>query len=497
MVIWAHTPRGGKRVVSVLRCASGGATLMAGALTLTPLPASADRLEDVLRQALQSNPTLAAANADVAVIGEGVAQAKAVGRPRASITATETEFAKQTVVSSLVADRSLRSDVAISIPLYRSGVVKYAVKDAEQRYGAARENLRATIANFFNSVVGAYSDVTRDEAIVRASERNVAALQANLHGIRGRFSIGDMTITDVALSEARLSLAEGSLRQARAQLITSRENYVRLVGLPAVDLAELDGFRGLPAQVEAAVDEALDSNGALQAARLTIDATTYRIRSTQGERGIRLSAFGGGSYFNNLNSVDSRSIFAPRNKGTAAQVGIGVELPLYQGGQPASRVRQARAEQGSAIEQAIALQRDIVAQTRSAYANWKLAEEYLVKAQDAIVANERALKGARMENAIGTRTLLDVLDIERELFNNYVTAAIVRRNLNVATFSLLALMGKADPEDLGLGNTAVARSLPPKGPRVSWSDWADGRSRYVTSSTSTAAIAVQNGDVTP
>ncbi len=464
-------------------------------LLVLPTPTFADTLQDALRQALQTNPSLAAARADTIAIGEGIVQAKAAGRPRASLTASETEYAKQPVASIFTPDRTLRSDLSIGIPLYRSGVVKYAVKDAEHRYDAARQNLRAVVADLFGSVVAVYSDVIRDEAIVRASEHNVAALRANLRSIRGRFSIGDMTITDVSLSEARLLLAEGNLQQARSQLIASRESYVRLVGRPAAQLVKVDGLHGLPIEVGAAVTEAISNNGALRSAHLTVDATAYHVRSLQGERGMRISAFGGGGYFNNLDSYNDRSIFAPRGKGTAAQVGIALELPLYQGGLPASRIRQARAEQTSAVEQAIALQREIVSQTRSAYAGWTLASDQLAKAEDAIIANGRALKGARAENAIGTRTLLDVLDTERELFNNYVAAAIIRRNVNVASFTLLALMGKADPDDLGLAGIAADIGILPGDTRLSWSDWADGRTRAATHSMATDGLPAQDGEV--
>lgn len=462
-----------------------------------PSPADADSLQDALRQALQSNPTLAAARSDTVAASENIVQAASGGRPRAIITTTETEFVKQSTRSTLVPDRRLNSGVSLTVPLYRSGAVKYAVKEAEQRYAATRQNFRVIVADLFAAVVDVYSNVIRDETIVRASERNVTALRGNLRAIKGRFSIGDMTVTDVSLSEARLALAEGSLQAVRAQLVDSREDYIRVVGRSPTNLTDTGDWSNLPTRVDTAVDTAISNNGALQAARFSIDAAEYRARSIHGERGLQVSGFGSGTYFNNLDSVSGRSIFRPQDRGTSAQVGIILDLPLYQGGLPASRIRQARAARSSAIEQAIALERDIVAQTRSAYAIWRSSLEYFAKAQDAIAANEVALRGAKMENNIGTRTLLDVLDIERELFNNYVTAASVRRDVNVASFRLLTLTGKADPDDLGLADPAAARGISPIEPRLSFSDWADGRSNYVSSSTTTNTIPAQNGNVDP
>lgn len=477
---------------------ASAATLLAViTATLLPAPLRAESLQDALRQALRSSPILAAAQADTVATSENITQARANGRPRASLSTSETEFIKRSTNSTLAPTRTLRSDMSISVPLYRSGVVRYAVKEAEERYDATTQTFRATVANLFAAIVEAYSDVLRDEAIVRASERNVTALRLNLRAIKGRFSIGDMTVTDVALSEARLSLAEGSLQAARAQLVASRESYIRVVGHPAAELRDIAPWTRLPERVDAAVSEAIANNGTLRAARIGIDAAGYRIKSLEGERGLQVSAIGSGNYFNNLNSVQSRSIFAPQNRGTSAQVGVLLDLPLYQGGLPASRIRQALADRNGAIEQAIAIERDIVAQARSAYAAWRSAQDYLDKAQIAITANEKALKGARSENALGTRTLLDVLDTERELFNNYVIAASVRRDINVAAFNLLALMGRADPDDLGILGDAAARGIGPVAPRGSWSDWADGARRYASASTTTQSTQPQDGFVAP
>ncbi len=492
-----EVPRARAATILVGRCAMACAlcaTLVAAAF---PPDARADTLEEALRRALQTNPGLASAFADNVASGEEVVQAKAGGRPRAAFTSSETEFLKRSANSALLPDRTLDADLSITVPLYRSGVVKFAVKEAQTRYDSSRQSFRSTVSALFASVVEVYSNVLRDEAIVRASERNVASLQANLRSVQGRFSIGDLTITDVSLSSARLLLAEGSLQAARAQLISSREDYVRVVGAPPSNLIDIGSWFAGPLRVEDAIDEAIRDNGSLQAARMNVHAAEYRIRSAQGERGPQVSAFGSGNYFNNLQSVSSQSIFRPQNRGTAAQVGITVSLPLYQGGLPASHVRQARAGLHSAMEEVVGLERDVVAQVRSAYATWRLSLDYLQKAQEAIAANETALKGARSENNIGSRTLLDVLDTEREIFNNYVTAAIIRRDVNVSSFRLLALMGRADPGDLHLRDVATDRWTLPVRSRQSFSDWADGPRRYVSESTATQSVPLQDGNVHP
>jgi outer membrane protein len=96
---------------------------------------------------------------------------------------------------------------------------------------------------------------------------------------------------------------------------------------------------------------------------------------------------------------------------------------------------------------------------------------------------------------VGTRTVLDVLDAERELFNSQITLLSVRRDAFIAAFGVLAATGQADPEDLGLSrdNKGAIQGPPPI--RRSWSDWADGSGDYRRVGTPTRNSAVQNGAV--
>src|SRR3546814_16525637 len=112
-------------------------------------------------------------------------------------------------------------------------------------------------------------DVIRDQAIVQLNQKNVAVLRTNLQATSDRFEIGDLTRTDVAQSEARLALAEGDLRTAEANLIASREGYIRLVGEAPVDMQATPQLPNLPATAEDAVTVGLNSNPEIQPAHTT------------------------------------------------------------------------------------------------------------------------------------------------------------------------------------------------------------------------------------
>tara|TARA_R110000782_G_scaffold203598_1_gene292146 strand:- start:12923 stop:13642 length:720 start_codon:yes stop_codon:yes gene_type:complete len=79
-------------------------------------------------------------------------------------------------------------------------------------------------------------DVLRDQAIAELEANNVRILRVNLQATNDRFEVRDLTRTDVAQSQARLALAEGRLETAQAQLDASKENFLRVVDSPPIDL---------------------------------------------------------------------------------------------------------------------------------------------------------------------------------------------------------------------------------------------------------------------
>jgi outer membrane protein TolC len=65
-------------------------------------------------------------------------------------------------------------------------------------------------------------------------------------------------------------------------------------------------------------------------------------------------------------------------------------------------------------------------------------------------ANEIALEGVRQENAVGARTILDILDAEQELLDSQVGLVGAQRDALVAGFAVLNAIGRLTARDLGL-----------------------------------------------
>ncbi|GGD35838.1 TolC family outer membrane protein [Croceicoccus pelagius] len=426
-----------------------GAALLAGAALLVPASAMADTLEEALALAYQTNPTIQAARADLRATDENVPIEKSEGLPSIGGSAQYTEVLKQSDNSFNSPSRYLNAGIDLSVPVYSGGGVKNSIRAAKQRVEAGRADLKATESGVFARVVAAYMDVIRDSAVVQLNKQNVDTLGVNLQATRDRFEIGDLTRTDVAQSDSRLALAQSDYLTAQSNLIGSRERYIQLVGKAPVNLQPPPQLPGLPASPEDAVDVALANNPDLIAARERSEAARYDIEVAGSTRLPRVELFTSGGYTDYFGTLGGNAVGVDQSE-TTAQAGARLTVPIFQGGFPAALERQAQARAQSTMETEIAIERDVIAQTRAAYSAWLAANEVIQATTTAVSAASLSLEGVRAENTVGNRTILDILDAERELLSAQVQLVTAQRNAYVAGFSLLAAMGMAEAEDLNL-----------------------------------------------
>ncbi|WP_133366300.1 TolC family outer membrane protein [Qipengyuania sediminis] len=483
-----------------MRASTASLLVLGAALSAQGMPASADTLREALAAAYRNNPTLAAARANQRATDEGVAIQRSAGRPNVSANGQYLEFVKQASDSFINPDRAVNGQLNLGVPIYQGGAVRNGIRGAVARVEAGRADLRGAESDIFTQTVAAYMDVLRAEALVGLQANQVDVLAVNAEATSDRFEIGDLTRTDVAQSEARLALARGNLRTAQANLIAARETYAQLTGLAADDLEPPPPLPGFPASVDEAVAIALEQNPDLIGARGRARAAGFDTRVAGAGRLPRVSVITGGTYNNYLGSLDGigaggAAVSVPQSN-NALQVGVQLNVPLFQGGLPAAQRRQAQAREGAALETVIAAERLVIAQVRSAWGNWQAASAVIASAQTAVDAAALSLEGVRAENSIGNRTILDTLNAEQELLQARTELVTARRNAYVAGFQLLAAMGRAEARDLGLVDEGLLYDPVVNYDRVSgkWFDFDDDPAPVVTT-TSTATVPAATSEV--
>src|SRR5687767_6669717 len=234
------------RCIRIGSCLVGVAAVVGW--TWIPPGAQADTLRGALTQAYRNNPQLNAQRASVRATDETVPQALSGYRPRVSITASVGEqFTETLTVTRSTNPPTYTHNRGFNVPrsvgatvtqnIFNGYVTANNVRGAEAQVSSAREGLRVLEQTVLLSAATFYMDYLRDAAIVEVQRSNVRVLEQTLKQVQDRFSVGEVTRTDVAQSEAQLAQGRTQLLTAESNLNTTRANYRRVVGNEPTALA--------------------------------------------------------------------------------------------------------------------------------------------------------------------------------------------------------------------------------------------------------------------
>lgn len=421
--------------------------LMCSALVTAGAPgASAESLDEALVAAWVSNPTLLAERAGVKATTEGVRQAQAGWLPTVTLQGSISAQETTNKTTDVVVDADPVSGAAvINQPIFRGGATYYGTKAAKAQARAAEANLRSVGQQVLLDAVTAYYDVLRDISVVELSGNNVQVLERQLQAAQDRFRVGEITRTDVAQAEARLSGSRSRLTRSEAALIASRSAYERVVGHMPVDMGvigDLPEIAVLPKSEQDAINTALQSNPNLQAIREVEEASRQGVNATRGGLLPQVSLQGSYSV-----SEDQQGFDQERE---VTSISGQVTIPLYQGGATYSRLRQAKQINSQNRIQIAETQRRVKEGVINAWEGLRSTQATIISSQQQVLANEIAFDGVQQEAQVGSRTTLDVLDAEQELLDARVTLVGARRNEMVAAYALLSAIGRLNINDLGL-----------------------------------------------
>lgn len=413
-------------------------------------PASAESINAAMASAYEYNPTLAAERANLRSIDEGVPQALAGRRPTISGSA---DLSYQDIdVRALAASGPTRTrfslrprgfSVTLSQPLFRGFTVLNNIRQAEALVRAGGEALKNTEQNTLFDAAEAYMNVVRDLAVIQLRRNNVRVLKEQLRATNDRFSVGEVTRTDVAQAEARVALAESSVSLANANLATSRAIYEQVIGHPPNGVGQPGTVENkLPGDLNSAEAIAETEHPAILAASYASEAASHQVSARRGDL---------------LPSVDLEATYSDRydtslttQRTESASITGRITVPIYQRGQVSSQIRQARQtlrQRQLEVEQARLQVRAAVA---SAWFQLQSIKAQLQSDQAQVRANEVALNGVRAEANVGQRTVLDVLDAEQELLDSRVNLVTTQRDRVVASYAVLSAIGRLNSRRLGL-----------------------------------------------
>jgi outer membrane protein len=434
---------------------------IAAAFAAAALPAAAEDLLQVFRDAQRYDAVYGAARFSLEAGRERIPQGRALLLPSLNLTANlaaqriELESTQELIVPSFVrSPTSSGYTFTLTQPLYRPqnlaqrDQAEYQARQAEATFANASQDLAVRTAQ-------AYFDVLAAQDTLATVGAQKAAISEQLAQAKRNFEVGTATITDTHEAQARYDLiiaqeiaAQNDVDSKRRalQLITGKE-YAQLKPLRTeirlappvpndmqswVDLAEKQSYAVL---IQQAITEVanLETRRASAAHRPTVDIVgSYGLAKDTGS----------------VQSGVGREI-------TSSSFGLQLAVPLYQGGAISSREREAAANYMKAQQDLENAKRSSALTTRQTYLAVANGIAQVGALEQALVSSQSALDSNRLGYEVGVRINIDVLNAQQQLFTTRRDLSVARYNAIINHLKLKAAAGGLRDEDLEEVNRAL------------------------------------------
>ncbi|MCP3850012.1 MAG: TolC family outer membrane protein [Gammaproteobacteria bacterium] len=385
--------------------------------TLTfSVAAQAENLLDVYGMSYQSDPVLKQVISQRESIGEGSVQAFARFLPKIDLTASTTGTNRDKP-TGLETDESFNSH-AYSLDLDQSifdntNFVNYRIANininkAEANLSAAQQDLIIRVSEAYFSTLSALDKLSFSKAEKKAIGRQ-------LDQAKRRYEVGIIAITDVHEAQAGFDNANAQVIAAENELLVAKEGLRELAGQYIDQVSPLAEKIPLnpptPAKIQHWVDQALEGNFTLLAAKEDTYAQKENINL---QRSGHYPTLGLKASYGYSKSNGPYSESAPQYH--EGSIGLNLTVPLFEGNAVTSQTRQAQHDFQQSQDAYSEVLNTTEKNARSSYLN-VLSEVSRVQAlKQAVISNQSALKATEAGFEVGTRTIVDVLNVQRDLF---------------------------------------------------------------------------------
>ncbi|MGB1263223.1 MAG: outer membrane channel protein TolC [Cognaticolwellia sp.] len=394
---------------------------------------NAEDLLSVYQQAQANDPVVLKAHAQFLATTEGIEQARSVLLPQingsASFTTSDNERFDGNNVRSADND-NFSYGASLNMELYRHATwlrldnAKKLAHQSDISYQVAKQDLIIRVTQAYFSVLSAKDDLEFSIAEKTAIERQ-------LEQTKQRFSVGLTAITDVHEAQAQYDNAVTSEIRAENNVFNTEEALRVITNVYPRDLNILNTerfatSRPSPDSANEWQQTAEAKNLDLIAQKINLDIAKENINIARSGHYPSLDLSG------RLNASNDNTSVSGGNPPTldSHSVGVTLTVPIYSGGAITSGVRQAQSNYVAASQDMAQSHRNVVRNTRNAYNTVIAAVSAIKSLEQAVVSAESALKATEAGFEVGTRTIVDVLNSTRNLYN-------AKRNLSSTRYDYI------------------------------------------------------------
>ncbi|EGR4069641.1 outer membrane channel protein TolC [Vibrio cholerae] len=398
----------------------------------------AENLAEIYNQAKENDPQLLSVAAQRDAAFEAVTSSRSALLPQINLTAGY----------NINRSDLLSAGINFSQELYqRSSWV--SLDTAEKKARQADSQYAATQQGLILRVAKAYFEVLRAQDNLEFVRAEKAAVGRQLEQTKQRFEVGLSAITDVHDAQAQFDGVLADEVLAENSLTNSYEALREITGQEYSKLAVLDTKRFAASRTtessEALIEKAQQQNLSLLAARISQDVARDNISLASSGHLPSLTLDGGYNYGNNSNDNAKNTSSEEYND---FKIGVNLKVPLYTGGNTTSLTKQAEFAYVAASQDLEAAYRSVVKDVRAYNNNINASIGALRAYEQAVISAKSALEATEAGFDVGTRTIVDVLDATRRLYDANKNLSNARYDYILSVLQLRQAIGTLSEQDV-------------------------------------------------
>ena len=297
------------------------------------------------------------------------------------------------------------------------------------------------------SAIEAYTGLVLSYKKVSINISNVNLIERQVETDKNRLEQGEISLTDLAQSEASLAGAKAKLIQAQNELIISKSNYEKNIGIFDGNFEGLDKnyvFNyELPASLAYANEISKKENPNLNIAKLELQQAERDVNIAQSEFSPSASLS-----FKVTQSDDVSSTYDQTDKKVLKTE---VSWPIFTGGKNYSSLKKSKNIRHQKLLLLEDARRSAAVSVTNAWSNFQSSKSFLFSIESQVKAAEIANEGITIEYESGSgRSTLDVIQSNSILLESRINLANSERNFLLSKFKLLASVGRLNGTYLGL-----------------------------------------------
>ena len=301
-------------------------------------------------------------------------------------------------------------------------------------------------------VATAYFDVLTAIDTLETATAERIAIGKQLEQSTERFNVGLSAITDVKEQQASFDVSKANEIIAANDLSNKREALRFIINTPPENLKVADENMPLvipePMNIDAWVNKSLQNNFSIISANYSLKAAQSAYDGSKGGHYPSLSL--NASY--GVNSIGERDFgigtVIPPYDNTDTKVILNLDIPIYSGGLTSSTVRQKASERDQAQALLEQERRRTTGLSRSAYLSLEADIANVKARKQAVISTQTSLDATMAGYDAGTRTSVDVLLSQRQLFSAKRDYSVARYTYLSNSLRLKQVAGILTPEDI-------------------------------------------------